>query len=327
MIRALGRLAAVSLLVAASAQAGPRDESVPAPPPATLADAEKELGVLDRRLFEFEGRAGKITADIALRDRRSIARARAYARLARAGLLPVAGGFDALVSHAMKIESARRAILADLDSLKSLRKEHQAALGARDALASRRAVVAAQRDALGQAQALLEEAEDRKRSFERAFQSSGAASESGHVAVYGAGITVRDAEAPAPSGGGFPAVRGRLPFPVAGRAEVKSARRESASGPGLELKAPSGSSVRAVFSGRVAFSARYGDYGRLVIVDHGDHWFTVYGNLGTVDGKVGDELSSGGRVGAVGDEGSGSMMYFEVRHGSETVDPKPWLGL
>ena len=145
--------------------------------------------------------------------------------------------------------------------------------------------------------------------------------------MYGAGITVREPEAPSSAAGGFAALRGRLPFPVSGRAEVRSARRESASGPGVELKAPSGSSVRSVFAGRVAFSARYGDYGRIVIVDHGDRWFTVYGNLGTVDAKVGDDLSSGARIGSVGDEGSGSMVYFEVRHGTETVDPKPWLGL
>ena len=266
MMRTLRRVAGIALFVAATAHAGPQDMGFPAPPPATLADAEKELGVIDRRLAEIDGRAGKLTADIALRDRRSIARARAYARLARAGLLPVAGGFDALVSHAMKIESARRAILTDLDSLKTLRKEHQGALSARDTLASRRALVSAQRDALGQAQALVEEAEERKRSFERAFQSSGAASETGHVAVYGAGITVREPEAPTPAAGGFAALRGRLPFPVTGRAEVKSARRESASGPGVELKAPSGSAVRTVAAGRVAFSARFGDYGRFVIV-------------------------------------------------------------
>ena len=327
MSRALRRLAVVALFVAASAHAGPQESTFPAAPPSSLADAEKELGVLDRRLVELEGRAGKLTADIALRDRRSIARARAYARLARAGLLPVAGGFDALVSHAMKIESARRAILTDLDSLKSLRKDHQAAIVARDTLAARRSLVVAQRDALGQAQALLEEAEERKHSFERAFQSSHATGESGHVAVYGAGITVREPEAPAPSVGGFAALRGRLPFPVSGRAEVKSARRESANGPGVELRAPSGSAVRSVAAGRVAFSARYGDYGKIVIVDHGDRWFSVYGNLGIVDAKVGDDLSTGARLGTVGDEGNGSMVYFELRHAAETIDPKPWLGL
>jgi septal ring factor EnvC (AmiA/AmiB activator) len=85
--------------------------------------------------------------------------------------------------------------------------------------------------------------------------------------------------------------------------------------------------VRAVYAGRIAFADRYGPYGRIVIVDHGDHYYTVSGNLGSSDVKVGDEVTAGERLGTVGDEGQGAMLYFEVRHGTETVTPAPWLGL
>jgi septal ring factor EnvC (AmiA/AmiB activator) len=85
--------------------------------------------------------------------------------------------------------------------------------------------------------------------------------------------------------------------------------------------------VRAVFAGRVAFTDRYGAYGRIVILDHGEHYYTVSGNLGAVDVKVGDEVSAGERVGTVGDDGQGAVLYFEIRHGSQTVAPGPWLGL
>ncbi len=313
-------LGALSLMALASlSHAGPQHE--PTAPPATLAEAERELSGLERRLGDGDQRLGKLTAEIALRDRRSTARARAYVRMARAGLLPVAGGFDALIDHAMKLEGVRRSLASDLSALTQLRHDHRALVGARDKLAARRAVVAAQRDALAQAQQLIAEADERRRAFDAAFverrPSSG-------VAVYGAGITVRDA---APDPAGFAGQKGRLPFPLAGRVEATPARRKSASGPGVELRAPAGTAVRAVFGGRVAFSARYGDYGRIVILDHGDGYFTVSGNLGAVDVKVGDELSSGARLGTVGDEGAGAMLYFEVRHGSDTLDPKAWLGV
>jgi septal ring factor EnvC (AmiA/AmiB activator) len=85
--------------------------------------------------------------------------------------------------------------------------------------------------------------------------------------------------------------------------------------------------VRAVFAGRIAFADRYGAYGRLVIVDHGDHYYSVSGNLAGIDVKVGDEVSAGERLGSVGDEGRGPMLYFEIRHGTDTVPPTPWLGL
>lgn len=309
--------------VATLAHAGPRGDS--SAPPATLPEAERELSSIDLRLAEAESRAGKLTADIALRDRRSMARARAYVRMARAGLLPVAGGFDSLVDHAMKIEGVRRSLSTDLAALKQLRADHHGIVEARDKLHARKAVVAAQRDALAQAQQLIVEADERKRAFDAAFAKTDATSAAaGRVAVYGAGITVRDAP---PDPAGFSGQKGRLPFPIAGRVEVTTARRKSASGPGVELRAPAGTAVRAVFGGRVAFSARYGDYGRIVIIDHGDGYFTVSGNLGAVDVKVGDELSAGARIGVVGDEGAGSMLYFEVRHGTDTLEPKAWLGV
>ena len=127
--------------------------------------------------------------------------------------------------------------------------------------------------------------------------------------------------------GGFASQKGRLLFPLAGRAEVRPAQREGTNGPGLEIHAAVGTPVRAVFGGRIAFADRYGPYGRLVIVDHGDHYYSVAGNLASVDVKVGDEVSAGERLGTVGDEGKGAMLYFEIRHGTDTLAPSPWLGV
>jgi septal ring factor EnvC (AmiA/AmiB activator) len=85
--------------------------------------------------------------------------------------------------------------------------------------------------------------------------------------------------------------------------------------------------VRAAFAGRVAFADRYGPYGRIVILDHGDHFYTVSGDLDEIDVKIGQDTAAGERLGTVGDDGQGAMLYFEVRHGSQTVPPAAWLGL
>jgi septal ring factor EnvC (AmiA/AmiB activator) len=130
-------------------------------------------------------------------------------------------------------------------------------------------------------------------------------------------------------------MKGRLPFPIAGRAEIRGVRRQGASGPGLEMSAPVGTPVRAVFSGRVAFADRYDPFGQIVILDHGNHYYTLMGDLGSIEVRVGDDLSSGAKIGTVGrrggsddaPKGGGSALYFEVRHGSNTIDPGPWLGL
>ena len=51
------------------------------------------------------------------------------------------------------------------------------------------------------------------------------------------------------------------------------------------------------------------------------------GNLGSTDVRVGDEVTPGERLGTVGDDGQGAMLYFEIRHGAETLAPGSWLGL
>jgi septal ring factor EnvC (AmiA/AmiB activator) len=154
------------------------------------------------------------------------------------------------------------------------------------------------------------------------------------VAVYGAGM---GPDGPGASNvDGFRGMKGRLPFPIAGRAEIRSVRRQGALGPGLEMYAPLGSPVRAVFPGRVAFADQYESFGQVVILDHGDHFFTLSGNLGSIDVRVGDDVSAGAKLGTVGTANAQtthtngareSLLYFEVRHGSATLDATTWLGL
>ena len=62
-------------------------------------------------------------------------------------------------------------------------------------------------------------------------------------------------------------------------------------------------------------------------LDHGEHYYTVSGNLAGIDVKVADEVAAGERIGTVGDDGHGAMLYFEVRRGTETIAPGPWLGI
>ena len=140
-------------------------------------------------------------------------------------------------------------------------------------------------------------------------------------------------------------MKGRLPFPIAGRAEIRNVHRAGAPGPGLEMSAPSGTAVRAVYAGRVAFADRYDGFGQLVILDHGGHYYTLVGDLSSIEVRVGDDLSAGAKVGTVGapaaDEGAAAdgattrgrsqsrspAVYFELRHGTTALEPGPWLGL
>src|SRR5262245_22483137 len=114
------RVALAALLTASLAAAVPATDelssAVASPPPAVPVEpaptiAPSPVTEVDRTLEEI----GRQERDLKRENEglghesqaahsRTIARARAYVRLARAGLLPVGGGFDALVDHATKVE-------------------------------------------------------------------------------------------------------------------------------------------------------------------------------------------------------------------------------
>jgi septal ring factor EnvC (AmiA/AmiB activator) len=77
----------------------------------------------------------------------------------------------------------------------------------------------------------------------------------------------------------------------------------------------------------VAFADRLTGYGKMVIVDHGERFFTVYAHLSEIFRKTGDELGRGEVLGLVGDSDSlaGAKLYFEMRRDGRSVDPMPWL--
>jgi septal ring factor EnvC (AmiA/AmiB activator) len=285
------------------------------------------LAALDRKIADLdaEDEASKkevvgLGEKIAEAHARVIFRGRAFYRMTRAGMLALGGGFDALVTHAMRVERARRTVDEDLTEERTLRERGADLARDLERIARDRMALASQRTAMDAARLSMQDEERRRLAFGRAFETSSGAS-GDYVAVAGGPA------ADLPGSAGFQASRGRLLFPVIGSADVRLARREGTDGPGLEIHAPLGVAVRAVFAGRVAFADRYGAYGRIVIIDHGEHYYSVSGNLATADVKVGDEVAAGERLGTIGDEGQGPMLFFEIRHGADTVPPGPWLGL
>jgi murein hydrolase activator len=317
-----GSLLAAILPLVLTSHASP---SVAAP---SSSDPALALAALDRRIADLDTaehsdklELTRLGAEVAAHHARVLVRAREVYKLTRAGLLPVGGGFDALVSHAMRVEHARHQLVESVRQETRARGRAADVEGELERVARDRVDLASQRTAMDAARLAMADEQRREAAFDRAFQTSTGAG-SDYVAVYGGSGIASDV----PSSG-FASARGRLLFPVLGRADVRPARREGTEGPGLEVHAPAGAVVRAVYAGRVAFADRYGPYGRIVILDHGDRYYTVSGNLDAVDVRIGQDVAAGERIGTVGDDGQGSMLYLEVRHGSQTVSPAAWLGL
>lgn len=136
-----------------------------------------------------------------------------------------------------------------------------------------------------------------------------------------------------PAGLGLSGMQGKLDWPVKG--EVTSGFGKSrhpqfgveVSRKGIEIEAPMGQEIKAVEKGRVAFADRFAGYGKMVIVDHGERFFTIYAHLSDFLKKIGDEVKRGEVLGLVGDSDSlaGIKLYFEMRKDGRSIDPVPWF--
>ena len=120
------------------------------------------------------------------------------------------------------------------------------------------------------------------------------------------------------------ALKGKLTPPVQGK--VISLFKERGQN-GIEIKAPMGAEIQAVLSGKVLYADWFKGFGNIMIIDHGDHTFTVSGYCSELLKKPGDPVSQGETIALVGSVGSlkGPCLYFEIRRHGKPQDPMEWL--
>lgn len=129
---------------------------------------------------------------------------------------------------------------------------------------------------------------------------------------------------------GLEGQKGRLIWPVKGKLKVGfGTSRHGELGTlieshGFDIQAPIDTPVSAVAAGKVIFAKVLRGYGRLMIIDHGQKYYTLYAHLLRFEKKVGDPTSAGDLIGYSGYEGR-DAVYFEVRKGGKPLDPAAWL--
>jgi septal ring factor EnvC (AmiA/AmiB activator) len=128
----------------------------------------------------------------------------------------------------------------------------------------------------------------------------------------------------------FDRMRGKLPWPVSGRVSARyQAPRESSGGVrwnGVMIETERGAKVRAPFFGRVVYADWLQGLGLLMIIGHSGGYMTMYGHAEVLYKSVGDKVAPGDVIASLSDsEGAKPQLYFEIREGRKTVDPKLWL--
>ena len=96
---------------------------------------------------------------------------------------------------------------------------------------------------------------------------------------------------------------------------------------GLDIAAPTGTTVVAAASGTVTFSGYKGSYGNMIVISHGNGVQTYYGHCSKLYVSAGTQVSQGQKIAAVGSTGNstGPHLHLEVRVNGVAYNPQNYV--
>jgi murein hydrolase activator len=261
-----------------------------------------------RMLLALEGNRNPIEAMSMLsylvsRDSRLVTRFQATQRQLAAQQIELADRREKLRRTRLVVEQRRQAVLV--------------------AMAQKQAVLARLRTEESGAAQQLAALEEKARRLQRLVDT---------LSTQKSGITV-----PTPALTDIRSVQGALAWPVDGKIIERFGRQRNPKfatytvNNGLKIEAAPGAQVRAVFQGTVLFSQWFKGYGNLIILDHGNRVFSLYGNLKQSGVAVGDRIANGQTIAGVGESEDAlagvttGYLYFEIRSDNHPEDPQKWL--
>lgn len=123
---------------------------------------------------------------------------------------------------------------------------------------------------------------------------------------------------------------GRLPWPVQGQLLAnygQTKRGTSLQWDGIWIAAKAGTPIRAVAEGRVVYVGWLHRYGLLIIAEHSEGYYSLYGHNQEARVEVGEPIKAGQVIAYAGDSGGHikTGLYFELRKGKNPVNPMHWL--
>jgi murein DD-endopeptidase MepM/ murein hydrolase activator NlpD len=129
-----------------------------------------------------------------------------------------------------------------------------------------------------------------------------------------------------------PAPRGseRFLWPVKGKIISNfGPKKGGLNNDGINIAAPEGTTVMAADNGVVAYAGNeLRGFGNLLLIRHADGWVTAYAHNEKLLVKRGEKVKRGQAIAQIGSTGnvSAPQLHFEVRKGTDPVDPIKYLG-
>ncbi len=323
-----------------------------------LGGKRRELGALNARIVKaqteirrLEGEIRRLEAHRAGQEELLSRRLRAMYKLQnQGGVLPVIFAGDDPMAQAVQLRHLTTLAVVDARLIREYR-------GTGESLGERKGRVEEQRQELSSLRARVEEerhAVDREATRRRVLLAKVQEERAYHERMAGElteaarrlEALIRDLQARQrrvaklppgkavePPAVGFGALRGSLPWPTEGRVvgefgeQVHPRFGTRTFKRGIDIEAGDGSGIVAVYAGHVVYTGWFKGYGNLIILDHGNDYYTLYAHAAEIRVQEGDDVRQGQMIGTVGDTGSlaGPRLYFEVRYQGRPQDPAEWL--
>jgi septal ring factor EnvC (AmiA/AmiB activator) len=133
--------------------------------------------------------------------------------------------------------------------------------------------------------------------------------------------------------GSFAAMKGRLTPPVRGTVTTYFGKNNqgkfglTTQADGIDIKTLAGTEISAIHRGKVVYVGQLRGYGNLLIIDHGQQYYSLVSRAGQFYKKEGEMVAAGEVVGIMSDQGGllGEGLHFEIRHGADSQDPLEWI--
>ncbi len=131
----------------------------------------------------------------------------------------------------------------------------------------------------------------------------------------------------------FQSLKGELIWPVDGKIYqnygkiVNKKYNTQIFNEGIDISTNYGEKVSSVANGLVVFAQQYKSFGNMVMIDHGNDYFSIYTNLSKLSVNKGEKVTAGQIIGVVGNDliNGKPILHFEIRKKRSSLSPLSWL--
>lgn len=309
--------------------------------------AETGLAKVNQEIDEVQFRSAALEKEILVQERYAANRLVALYKLNWVGKIQLLATADSFFDFINRKAALEKILLQDETLLEALNRNKIALASLLTQLNTRKAEKRALEISLRQRVTKLSAQQKKRKHLLHTIRSKKSLEMAAVEALYQAALelnatieriepaTAHEAQAnvPGKEEKSFAAYKGLLSWPVKGKItsffgpyrDKKFAVTNFQSG--INIQAERGEPIRSVLNGHVIFSNWFKGFGNMMIVDHGNHYYTVYAHLEEVFKVKGDRVDRGEVIATVGDSGSlkGPALHFEVRHHGKPVDPLEWI--